>query len=113
MKDDARSDWLEIAKAHAQGIRTLVGASILLTLLIGLILWGKRHQLGEDEQKERSTACFLPTLPPYLTPDQGIQPSFPSPVLPAIVFILAGALVRQVQRCKSRALSCVSDEDEC
>jgi hypothetical protein len=36
--------------------------------------------------------------------DQGIQPPSPSLVFPAIVFILSGALVREVQRCKSRAL---------
>jgi len=73
VEDDARSDWLDIAKAHAQGIRASVGASILLTFLIGLILWGQRHQLREDEQKERYTACFLASLPLYLTPQTGFS----------------------------------------
>jgi hypothetical protein len=73
VQDDARSDWLDIAKIHAQGIRASVGASVLLTFLIGLMLWGQRHQLMEDEQKERYTACFLTSLPPYLTPRTGFS----------------------------------------
>jgi hypothetical protein len=73
VEDDARSDWLDIAKIHAQGIRASVGASILLAFLIGLMLWGQRHQLVEDEQKERYTACFLTSLPPYLTPRTGFN----------------------------------------
>jgi hypothetical protein len=68
LEDDARTDFLDIAKTHAQGIRASVGASILLTFLICLMLWGQRHQLREDEQKERYTACFSASLPPYLTP---------------------------------------------
>jgi hypothetical protein len=40
--------------------------------------------------------------------DQGIRPPSPSLVFPAIVFLLSYAVVREVQCCKSTALSCVS-----
>jgi hypothetical protein len=68
VKDNAHSDWLDITKTRAQCIRASVGASILLIFLIGLMLWGQRQQLREDEQKEGYTACFSPSLPIYLTP---------------------------------------------
>jgi hypothetical protein len=71
MEDDARLDWLEIAKNHAQGIHASLGASIVLTVLIGLMLWGRQRQLREDEQKESYTACFATSPPPYLATPSG------------------------------------------
>ena len=71
MEDDARLDWLEIAKNHAQGIHASLGASIVLTVLIGLMLWGQQRQLREDEQKESYTACFATSPPPYLATPSG------------------------------------------
>jgi hypothetical protein len=73
VEDDARSDWLDTAKTHVQGIRASVGASMLLSFLIGLMIWGQWNQLIEDEQKEWYTACFLTSLPPYLTPQMSFS----------------------------------------
>jgi hypothetical protein len=70
VEDDARSDWLDAAKTHVQRMRASVGASILVIFLIGLLLWVQLHQLSDDEQEERYTACFSPNLPVYLTPPQ-------------------------------------------
>jgi hypothetical protein len=85
MEDDARSNWLDIAKSHAQGIHASLGASILFAVLIGLMLSGQQHQLREDEQKERYTACFLPSPPSYLAPPTG--PSRRSAACPSEDFL--------------------------
>jgi hypothetical protein len=63
MADDARSDWLEIVKSQAQGIRSSVLASVLFVVVIAITLLGQYRQLTADERAQKSTACFSPNRP--------------------------------------------------
>jgi hypothetical protein len=87
MSDDASNDWLEVAKARAQGIRAALAGIGIFVACVLLAIFGQYRQLGADLRAERFAACFLvgstsgsgqtskdldPSCPPAVTADWGI-----------------------------------------
>jgi hypothetical protein len=60
MPDDASSDWLDIVRTQAQGIRASFLTVALFVLVIAITMLGQLRQLTSDLQQEKSTACVLP-----------------------------------------------------
>jgi hypothetical protein len=71
--DDGRSDWLDMLKAQAQGIRSSLIASVLLVFIVIITLLGQFRKLTTDQQEEQTTACFSPDLNHRSDERQNIQ----------------------------------------